>query len=214
MRFADDLRHNMENADRFSRTFQEGVDAFVARNGIDAPLPTDEEFDGEPPQGDWSVSHRPSIDLRDENVTNIVWATGFSYDFSWVDFPVRDEMGYPVMDRGATSVPGLYFMGLNWMVNRKSGLLYGVGDDARHVAAHIARFVGSHQRRLAGAQGTVRLRSGLPVWEYHLRIGPARCPYSGQDPTSPPARAGEPVDAMKPLWPHGVYPRTGGGTRN
>ena len=143
MQFADDLRHNMENADRFSRTFQEGVDAFVERNGIDAPLPTDEELDGEPPQGDWSVSHRLSVDLRGENVTTIVWATGFSYDFSWIDFPVRDEMGYPVTNRGATSVPGLYFMGLNWMVKRKSGLLYGVGDDARHVAAHIAGYLGT-----------------------------------------------------------------------
>ena len=143
MRFADDLRHNMENADRFSRTFQEGVDAFVEGNAIDAALPTDEELDGEPPQGDWSVSYRRSIDLRDENVTTIVWATGFSYDFSWIDFPVRDEMGYPVTDCGATSVPGLYFMGLNWMVKRKSGLLYGVGDDARHVAAHIARYLGT-----------------------------------------------------------------------
>ena len=143
MRFADDLRHNMENADRFSSTFQDGVDAFVERNGIDAPLPTDEELDGEPPQGDWSVSHRRSIDLRDENVTTIVWAVGFSYDFSWIDFPVRDEMGYPVTDRGATFVPGLYFMGLNWMVKRKSGLLYGVGDDARHVAAHIAGYLGT-----------------------------------------------------------------------
>ena len=143
MRFADDLRHNMENADRFSRTFQEGVDTFIERNGIDAPLPSAEELDGEPTEGDWSVSHRPSIDLGDEHVTTIVWATGFSYDFSWIDFPVRDEMGYPVTDHGATIVPGLYFMGLNWMVKRKSGLLYGVGDDARHVATHIARYLGT-----------------------------------------------------------------------
>ena len=143
MRFAEDLRNNMENADRFSRTFQERVDAFVERNGIDAPLPTDEELDGEPPEGHSSVPRRPAIDLRDENVTAIVWATGFSYDFSWIDFPVRDEMGYPVTDRGATSVPGLYFMGLNWMVTRKSGLLYGVGEDARHVAAHIAGYLGT-----------------------------------------------------------------------
>ena len=143
LRFADDLRHNMDNADRFSRTFQERVDAFIEMNGIDAPLPTDEELDGEPPEGDWSVSHRPSIDLKDENVTNILWATGFSYDFSWIDFPVRDETGYPVTDRGATPVPGLYFMGLNWMVKRKSGLLYGVGDDARHVAAHIVGYLGT-----------------------------------------------------------------------
>ena len=141
MRFADDLRQNMESADRFSRTFQEGVDALVERNGIDAPVPTDEELIGEPPEGEWSITHRPSIDLLDENVTTIVWATGFSCDFSWIDFPVRDEMGYPITERGATSVPGLYFMGLNWMVKRKSGLLYGVGDDARHVAAHIAGYL-------------------------------------------------------------------------
>ena len=145
MRFADDLRVNIENADGFSRTFQENVDAFVARNGIDAPLPTAGELDGEPPEGDWSVPHRPSIDLLDENVTTIVWATGFSYDFSWIGFPVRDEMGYPVTDRGATSVPGLYFMGLNWMASRKSGLLYGVGDDARHVAGHIAEYLAARR---------------------------------------------------------------------
>ena len=143
MWFADDLRRNMDNADQFSRAFQQRVDAFVESNGIDAPHPTDEELDGEPPEGDWSVAHRPSIDLGDEGVTTIIWATGFSYDFSWIDFPVRDEAGYPVTDRGATSVPGLYFMGLNWMVKRKSGLLYGVGEDARHVAGHIAEYLGT-----------------------------------------------------------------------
>ena len=143
MQFADDLRRNMENADEFSRTFQEWVDTFVEGSGIDAPLPTDEELVGEPPEDDWSVAHHSSINLRDEHVTTIVWATGFSCDFSWIDFPVRDETGYPVTDRGATCVPGLYFMGLHWMVTRKSGLLYGVGDDARHVAAHVAGYLGA-----------------------------------------------------------------------
>ena len=141
MRFADDLVQNLQNADSFSRTFREAVDAFIEKNGIASPPPTAEELDGEPRESDRLVPHRPSIDLLDENVTTIVWATGFSYDFSWIDFPVCDETGYPVTDRGATSVPGLYFMGLNWMVTRKSGLLYGVGDDARHVAAHIAEYL-------------------------------------------------------------------------
>ena len=143
MRFADDLRHNIENADRFSRTFREGVDALVEKKGIDAPPPSAEELEGEPPNGELSVPHVPSIDLLDENVTTVIWATGFSFDFSWIAFSVFDDMGYPVTDRGATNVPGLYFMGLNWMVKRKSGLLYGVGDDARHVAAHILRYLGA-----------------------------------------------------------------------
>ncbi|MDE0406857.1 MAG: NAD(P)-binding domain-containing protein [Alphaproteobacteria bacterium] len=145
MRFADDLRRNIESADEFSRTFRRNVDALVENNGIDAPPPTAGELEGEPPGGNWSVPHVPAIDLRDENVTTVIWATGFSFDFSWIGFPVFDDMGYPVTDRGATTVPGLYFMGLNWMVTRKSGLLYGVGDDARHVAGHISRYLGSRR---------------------------------------------------------------------
>ena len=145
MRFADDLRHNIENADAFSRWFREVVDALVEKKGIDAPPPSAEELEGEPPDGDWSVRHRPSIDLQEENVTTVIWATGFSFDFSWIDFPVFDDVGYPVTARGATNVPGLYFMGLNWMVKRKSGLLYGVGEDARHVAAHISEYLGARR---------------------------------------------------------------------
>ena len=142
MQFADDLRRNVESADRFSRSFRENVDALIRKNGVDAPLPTAVELDAEPPRDGWSVPQRTSIDLLEENVATIVWATGFTFDFSWIDFPVLDEMGYPVTDRGATSVPGLYFIGLNWMVKRKSGLLYGVGEDARHVADHIAGLLG------------------------------------------------------------------------
>ena len=37
----------------------------------------------------------------------------------------------------------------------------------------------------SGVGNTNLLRSGLPVWDFHPRVGPARCPYSGQDPTSP-----------------------------
>ena len=145
LQFADDLRRNMDNADRISRTIREGVDALVERNGIDAPMPTAEEIEGEPPHGQWSIREVPSIDLRNENVNTVMWATGFSFDFSWIDFPVCDDMGYPVTDRGATGVPGLYFMGLNWMVKRKSGLLYGVGEDARHVADHIASYLAAQR---------------------------------------------------------------------
>ena len=141
--FANDLPRNIEAGDGFSRMFRENVDAHVERNGIAAPSPTAGELDGEPRQSDPLLPRVSSIDLGAENVTTIVWATGFSFDYSWIDFPVCDEMGYPVTDRGATAVPGLYFTGLNWMVTRKSGLLYGVGDDARHVAAHIAGYLGS-----------------------------------------------------------------------
>jgi putative flavoprotein involved in K+ transport len=33
---------------------------------------------------------------------------------------------------------GLYFLGLHWLHTIKSGLFFGVADDAAHVTTHIA----------------------------------------------------------------------------
>ncbi len=96
-----------------------------------------QELAGGPPAPDCRIEQLSSLDLAP--IACVIWATGFRFDFTWIDFPVRDEFGYPVTDRGATEVPGLYFMGLNWMVKRKSGIIYGVGDDAAHVAQHLTR---------------------------------------------------------------------------
>ena len=71
-------------------------------------------------------------------IRSVIWAIGFGFDFSWIDFPVLDGAGYPVTRHGASAIPGLYFMGLNWMNKRKSGIIYGVGEDARDVARQIA----------------------------------------------------------------------------
>jgi len=43
-------------------------------------------------------------------------------------------MDIPVQKRGVTNYPGLYFVGLPWLHNAKSGLIYAVGDDAAHIA--------------------------------------------------------------------------------
>ena len=49
--------------------------------------------------------------------------------------------GYTITMRGETEVPGLYFLGLNYLQNRKSGIIYGVGEDAKHVEVRIRRFM-------------------------------------------------------------------------
>ena len=55
-----------------------------------------------------------------------------------VKLPVFDADGYPMQRRGVTQYLGLYFVGLPWLHDAKSGLLYGVAEDAAHVASHIA----------------------------------------------------------------------------
>jgi putative flavoprotein involved in K+ transport len=85
-----------------------------------------------------AVTEVDSLDFRRENITSILWATGYAYDYGWVKPPVFDEYGRPVQQRGVTARPGLYFLGLHWMHTFKSGLLSGVGADAEYLANHMA----------------------------------------------------------------------------
>lgn len=51
---------------------------------------------------------------------------------------VVDGDGWAVQERGVTRRAGLYVVGRNWLQQRKSALFMGVGEDAEHVAGHLA----------------------------------------------------------------------------
>jgi len=71
---------------------------------------------------------------------NVVWCTGFANDYGWIDLPVLGPDGEPAHARGVVAAePGLYFMGLFFLSTAASGLIGGVGRDARRLAQHIAR---------------------------------------------------------------------------
>jgi putative flavoprotein involved in K+ transport len=132
LEIAPDLKENLAEADRAARKFKRDVDEFIEREGLRAP----EEDEPELRDG-YDAPVITKLDLDSAGISTVVWATGYSFDFSWVKFPIFDEFGYPVQQRGVTPQPGLYFLGLPWLHTVKSGLLSGVGDDAAHVAEHI-----------------------------------------------------------------------------
>lgn len=116
---------------------------FLAAAGELAANRIDEELAEEPPA---QPAHRPaaidevsSLDLARQNITTIIWATGYTYDYGWMNIPVFDDRGRPVQQRGVTQWPGLYFLGLHWMHTFESGLFSGVGADAEYLAHHMAR---------------------------------------------------------------------------
>ena len=77
-------------------------------------------------------------DGRILNVTNVIWCTGFRPDFSWIDLPIFSE-GEPIHERGVVRpVPGLYFVGLNFLFAVSSGQIHGVGRDAKYIARQLA----------------------------------------------------------------------------
>lgn len=78
-------------------------------------------------------------DGRVLEVSNVIWCTGYTADFSWIDLAFPTHQGFPIQDRGIVeSVPGLYFIGLLFLHSLSSALLGGVGRDAEHIADHIA----------------------------------------------------------------------------
>ncbi len=84
---------------------------------------------------------RPRLeDGRVIDVANVIWCTGFRPDYGWIDLPVFGEDGEPAHDRGVVEEePGLYFVGRFFLFGFTSALIGGVGRDAGHIAAHIAR---------------------------------------------------------------------------
>ncbi|MDE0007484.1 MAG: NAD(P)-binding domain-containing protein, partial [Gammaproteobacteria bacterium] len=85
------------------------------------------------------VPAAPELSLRlgREGIRNVVWATGYSPDLSWLDAPAFDRKGKLRHDGGVVAVPGLYVLGLSFLRRRKSSFIHGAEDDARDLAAHL-----------------------------------------------------------------------------
>ena len=72
------------------------------------------------------------------DVAAVVWATGFRPEHGWLDVPGAVVDGRPVHVRGASPVPGLYFLGLPWQHTRGSALLGFVREDAAWLAQRLS----------------------------------------------------------------------------
>lgn len=132
---ADDLNSNLDAGDEQFRQTILSIDAYIDAKSIAAPAA--EELDKTSlvrPR----LSEISSLSLREADINTVIWALGYSYDFSWIGCDVFDSRGAPIQRRGITAVPGLYFLGLSRMHKVKSAFLWGVGEDAEFLAERIA----------------------------------------------------------------------------
>ena len=136
MRFADDLRTNIEAGDTNYLSMLDEADAYVARNGIDLPEEPQARVFG--PDPECMTDPIAELDFGAAGVTSIIWAVGFAYDFGWLQVDTFDENGKPQHQRGVSSEPGVYFLGLPWLSRRGSSFIWGVWHDAKYVADQIA----------------------------------------------------------------------------
>jgi putative flavoprotein involved in K+ transport len=132
MLFEPNLKANLDGADRVYNGINALIDRHIAEKGIDAPL-------GSPYVPVWEPEAEiVELDLKAEGITSVIWATGFSPDWSFVGLPIFDGNAYPVHRRGVTVVDGVYVLGLPWLWTWGSGRFLSVGRDAEHVVGHLA----------------------------------------------------------------------------
>jgi putative flavoprotein involved in K+ transport len=131
MRFAPDLKQNLDHADEVAESIKATIDKYIASKGIDAPIEA-------PYKPLWQPEQEPSeIDYVQSNIRTVIWSIGYKTDYRWIELGVFDGKGYPAHDRGITPVPGLYFLGLPWQYTWGSGRFSGVAKDAEFLASRI-----------------------------------------------------------------------------
>jgi putative flavoprotein involved in K+ transport len=71
-------------------------------------------------------------------VGNVIFCTGFHGGLDWIELPIFDDRGEILHDRGEVKgQPGLYFVGLHFQYAMSSGMIQGVGRDARYVVDRL-----------------------------------------------------------------------------
>jgi putative flavoprotein involved in K+ transport len=130
--FGNDAEDILAASDKAYLDFKRVADDYVANRKFDIDGEEHAAIDRA------SIKHVPSVDLKAANITSVIWGTGYEFDFKWIKIPVLNERGAPVQERGVTNCRNLYFLGLHWMHTFKSGVLFGVGEDAEYLTDYMA----------------------------------------------------------------------------
>jgi putative flavoprotein involved in K+ transport len=123
---------NVAAGDAFAARVRGMIDELIARRGLDAP-----PYEPDDTEAPVALDPPGELDLRAEEIGSVVWSTGFTGDFSFLDPALLDGEGRPRHTDTAAPAPGLWYVGLKWLVRRASGILHGFPGDAAAVAAAV-----------------------------------------------------------------------------
>jgi len=137
LHFASNAADHIKFADGFSQKAKGMVDDFILNNQISAPAP-EEDIADLPDTEAASASAVTSLRLKENNITTIIWTTGFNGDFSYLKLPVSfGSDGNPTHKNGVSDINGLYYLGLPWLRMRKSSMIFGINEDAAFIAEAV-----------------------------------------------------------------------------
>jgi putative flavoprotein involved in K+ transport len=137
--FQSNAAEHVKFADDFSQKIKMMIDDYIEQNNLTALAPHFDEADI-PDTKASCASSITQLNLKDENINSIIWATGFDHDYSYIKLPVFDESGKLKLKDGLPHFPGLYFVGYPWLRSRQSPIIFGIIEDAEFVTDHINEY--------------------------------------------------------------------------
>ena len=84
-----------------------------------------------------TASEPLTLDLQQERIAAVVWATGYVRRYPWLKAPVLDSHGEMIHRGGITTSPGLFVLGLTFLRRRRSPFIDGCGIDAEELAPFV-----------------------------------------------------------------------------
>jgi putative flavoprotein involved in K+ transport len=129
-----DLKENLAKADKAEKDITGMIDKYIEAKGVNAPQETLPDL-----QDGYAVDVITELNLKAADINTIIWAMGYTSDYSLVKLPITDEDGFPIQQGGVTQYPGLYFVGMNWLSKRKSVTLLGVNEDVEYIIADMTK---------------------------------------------------------------------------
>jgi putative flavoprotein involved in K+ transport len=132
--FSGSLRNVCALADLKMNRLLDTIDAWAQRSGLAAAVGPAERYAAT------VVSATPRLGLRlEHDVRTVIWATGFRPDLDWLQVPGAFGRDGALRHRhGVIAAQGLYVLGLPYLRRRKSSFIFGVEDDVRELASHLA----------------------------------------------------------------------------
>ena len=135
--FANDLKKNIEEGDKNYLSILDRADEYIKKNNLEFPEEPEARIIEKNPE----CVNKPilKLDLEKYNIKSIIWATGYTQNFSWLKVDTFDDTGKPLHVNGVSKVSGVYFIGLPWLSMRGSSFIWGIWQDSKYLAEHIAQ---------------------------------------------------------------------------
>jgi putative flavoprotein involved in K+ transport len=135
--FSGDLERTTAASHERMERILDRIDDCIERNALDVPA-----ADPTARVPFITASEPLTLDLQQERIAAVVWATGYVRRYPWLKEPVFDSHGEIIHRGGITALPGLFVLGLTFLRRRRSPFIDGCGLDAEELApvvnAHLS----------------------------------------------------------------------------